>query len=303
MDNKLVLYQAQDGSIELKLDAENQTIWASQSQIAEVFGIDRTRITRHIANIFADSEVNQKSNVRKTHIANSDKPINLYSLDIILAVGYRTNSKQAIKFRQWSTSILKGYMIRGVVVNEKRLGQLGQYLEIISRSEISEVAGVGEVTKKYVNALHLLEDYDSSDLDAPKGDKEKWQLTYSDARKFLDELKISEAFGDNFANERSSSFGGIIAGLYQTFGGNELYGSVQEKAANLLYQVVKDHPFFDGNKRSAAALFIYFLAKNGVLRDISSNTLAATTLMVALSRPGEKDQIILLVRNFLDNTK
>lgn len=301
MDNKeIAIYQAKNGAIEIQLDGKQQTIWATQAQIAEVFGIDRTRVTRHIANIFEDKEVDEKSNVRKTHFANSDKPVNLYSLDIVLAVGYRTNSKQAIQFRRWASDIIKSYMVKGVVVNEKRLQQLGVVLDIISRSEIAEVAGVGEVMKNYVGALHLLEEFDENSLSEPKGSSESWQLTYNEARKFLDTLRSDENFGDNFASERNEQFRGIVAGLYQTFGGKELYGSVEEKAANLLYQVVKDHPFFDGNKRSGAALFIYFLARNGALRNINSNTLAAVTLMTALSRPSEKEQIILLIRNFLN---
>ncbi len=301
-DNETAIYQAKDGAIEIQLDSEQQTIWASQAQIAKVFGIDRTRVTRHIANIFADNEVGEKSNVRKTHFANSDKPVKLYSLDIVLAVGYRTNSKQAIQFRRWASDVIKDYMIKGVVVNQRRLDHLGLMLDIVSRSEIAEVAGVSDIIKHYIGALHLLEEFDENTLTEPKGRKSKWQLDYVDARKFLDTVKKNEAFNDNFANERNEQFKGIVAGLYQTFDGNELYESVEEKAANLLYQVVKDHPFFDGNKRSGAALFIYFLAKSGVRHDINSNSLAAITLMTALSKPSEKEQIILLIRNFLDSS-
>lgn len=297
--SEIVIYQAIDGSLELNLDTGHETIWASQAQIATIFEIDRTRVTRHINNIIKDKEIDEKSNVRKTHIANSDRPTKLYSLDMILAVGYRTNSKQAIKFRRWASEVLKGYLINGIVINQKRLDQLNKFVEVITRSDIAEVAGVGEMMKEYVHALHLLEAYDESKLKTPKGSKESWRLTYEEARSFLDTLREQEGFNDIFTKERDEHFKGIVAGLYQTFGGKELYSTVEEKAVNLLYQVVKDHPFFDGNKRGAAALFIFFLSKNKLAKNINSNTLAATTLLTALSEPQEHEQILLLIRNFL----
>lgn len=298
---EIIIYQ--DGStpkIEVKL--ENDTVWLSQAQLAELFGRDQSVISRHIKNATDEGEITVKSNMQNMHIANSDKPITYYDLDTIISVGYRVKSLTGVRFRRWATNILRTYTVKGVVVNEKRLAQLGLMLDIVSRSEIAEVAGVGEVIKDYVGALHLLEDYDENSLFVPKGSRESWQLTYDDARKFLDTLRSDENFGANFASERSEHFRGLVSGLYQTFGGNDLYGSVEEKAANLLYQVVKDHPFVDGNKRSAAALFIYFLAHNKALQNINSNMLAAVTLMTALSKPSEKEQIILLIRNFLSNT-
>lgn len=298
-DQKVIIYQNGD-DIELRVQLDHDTVWLNQAQLAELFGRDQSVISRHIKNAVKEGEINPKSNMQNMHIANSDKPVAYHDLDTIISVGYRVKSPAGVQFRRWATKVLRTYTTKGVVVNEKRLEMLGLALDIVSRSEVTEVAGVGEVMKQYVGALHLLAEYDENTLGEPKGSHESWQLTYSEARKFLDELKTSENFGDNFANERSEHFQGVIAGIYQTFDGDELYPTVQDKAANLLYQVVKDHPFFDGNKRSGAALFIYFLAKNNALRDINSNALAAITLMVALSSPGEKDQIILLIRNFLE---
>lgn len=303
-DTKVAIYHKGD-EIELRVQLDDETVWLSQAQMVELFDSSKANVSEHIKSIYAEGELHKESTVRKFRTVRIEgnreveREIEYYNLDLIISLGYRIKSKVATQFRIWATRVLKDYTIKGVALNQKRLDQLGKYLDIISRSEISEVAGVGELMKQYIDALHLLEQYDEGNLATPNGSSEKWRLTYDEARKFLDELKSSESFGDNFAQERDENFGGIVAGIYQTFDGKELYANVQDKAVNLLYQVVKDHPFIDGNKRSGAALFVYFLAKNGVLRDINSNTLAATTLMVALSRPEEKDQIILLIRNFL----
>ena len=274
MDSKVVIYQGKDGGIELNADPAQDTVWATHQQIADVFGIDRSGVTKHINKILDNGEIDEKSNVQKVHIANSDKPVKFYSLDVILSVGYSTNSGHAIKFRRWANTILKG-----AALNKKRLEQLNKILEVVERSELAEVAGVANLVKNYTKALNIFDEYDRDELKIPKGDKESWQLTYEEARNHLAEVKKIEGFNDNFAVERSGHLEGIINGLYQTFGGEELYSSLQEKAANLLYQVVKDHPFVDGNKRSAAALFVYFLYKNNALKDMNNNTLAAVTLL------------------------
>ena len=305
-NNKVAIYQNGD-DIELQVQLEDDTVWLTQVQMVNLFDSSKANISEHIKNIYDEAELLKSTTVRKFRtvqiegIRSVERNVDHYNLDMIISLGYRIKSKTATKFRIWATNVLKNYTLNGIAVNQKRLDELNLMLEIISRSEIAEVAGVSEIMKKYVGALRLLEAYDENTLSEPDGDKESWQLTYSEARAFLDELKTSEDFGDNFANERSEHFSGIVAGLYQTFGGEELYGNVQEKAANLLYQVVKDHPFFDGNKRSGAALFIYVIAKNNALRDINSNALAAITLMTALSKPDEKEQIELLIRNFLSN--
>jgi prophage maintenance system killer protein/prophage antirepressor-like protein len=300
----IIIYQGKDGEIKFNIDFNNDTLWATQSQIADIFGIDRTRITRHIANIFADKELDKESNVRKTHFANSDKLVNLYSLDIALAVGYRTNSKQAIKFRQWSNRVLKEYLLKGAAINKKRLEQLNKTIEIISRSQNLEVSGIANVLKMFSSGLDLLDNYDYQTLNKPKGTKSKWVLTYEQARKVIHSMKFNEK-SSLFGNEKDESFKSAINTIYQTFGKKELYPTIQEKAANLLYLIVKNHSVTDGNKRIAAAIFIYFLEKNAVLRNkkgrfiIDNNTLAAMTLMTALSNPKEKEQMILLIMNFL----
>jgi death-on-curing family protein len=286
----------------LEVTINQDTVWLTQAQLVDLYQSSKANISEHIKHILEEEELKHDSVVRKFRITASDGKkyeTEHYNLDMIISLGYRIKSKVATKFRIWATNVLKEYTLKGVAVNQKRLNQLGTYLDIVSRSEISEVAGVGEIVKGYIDALHLLEDYDENTLSEPKGDKECWQLTYKEARAFLNVLKTNENFGDNFSLERNEHFIGIISGLYQTFDSKELYESIQEKAANLLYQIVKDHPFLDGNKRSGAALFIYFLAKNGALRNINSNALAAITLMTALSTPNEKEQIILLIRNFL----
>ena len=304
---EIAIYQSKNGEIQLNIDTKQETVWATQTQIAEVFDIDRTRITRHIKNIFNDEEVSQKSNVRKTHFANSDKPVNLYSLDVILAVGYRTNSKQAIKFRQWANSVLKKYLLNGVVINQKRLEQLNKTIEIFSRSQNLEVSGVANILQNFTAGLDLLDNYDYQSLKKPKGTKNNRVLTYEDAKNVINSMKFNEK-SSLFGNEKDNSFKSSLNTIYQTFGKKEFYPTVEEKAANLLYLVVKNHSFIDGNKRIAAALFIYFLNKNGILLSkkgnfiIDNNTLAAMTLMIALSKPSEKEQMILLVMNFLEQS-
>jgi prophage maintenance system killer protein len=228
-----------------------------------------------------------------------------YNLDMILSVGYRINSRKAVTLRRWASTVLKEYLLKGVAINQERLAELNKIIEIVSRSEIDEVSGVAGVLANYTRALHILSDYDENKLAKPRGKKSKWQLTYDEARAFLNTIEFGRQ-NANFARERSQSFRGILATIYQTFGGVELYPTVQEKAATLLYLIVKDHPFFDGNKRSAAALFVYFLDRNRALRDkfgrqiIANNALAAITLVAALSKPAEKDQIVLLVMNLLE---
>lgn len=305
MDNKIVIYQSDDNEPEIQVKLENDTVWLNRTQLAELFGRDIKTIGKHINNSLAEelADISVVAKFATTATDGKTYQTEHYNLDMILSVGYRVKSSEGIKFRIWANQKLKEYLVKGVAVNHKRLEQLGKMLDIVSRSDIAEVAGVGEVVGQYVHALYLLEEYDENTLSEPKGRKSDWKLTYNDARNFLDILKNIEGFNDNFASERSDHIKGIVAGLYQTFDSNELYESVEEKAANLLYQVVKDHPFFDGNKRSGAALFIYFLAKSGIKHDINSNGLAAITLMTALSNPSEKDQIILLIRNFLDSSR
>ena len=304
MSEEIVIYTADSVDISLSIDSENDTVWANNQQIADLFGIDRTGVTRHINNILKTGEVSEESNVQKMHIASSDRPVKFYSLDVILSVGYRVNSVKAIAFRKWANEILRKFILEGAVVNERRIEQVGMVVNILSRSSDEMVSGIAGVLDRFSSGLDLLDSYDHQTLSKPKGEKPEWELTYSEARTFINTMSFNET-SDLFGAERDESFKGIVAGIYQSFGGVDIYQSVQEKAANLLYLIVKDHSFTDGNKRIAAALFVYFLEKNEALRDatghqvIENNALAAITLMIALSAPTEKEIMCMLVMNML----
>jgi prophage maintenance system killer protein len=307
---EIMIYESNGGVIELSVDFRNDTIWATQAQIAELFDVERSVVTKHLNNIIKSGELEESSICAFfAHMGNDGKQryeTKYYSLDAILSVGYRTNSKQAIKFRQWSNKVLKEYLLNGTAINQKRLEQLNKTLEIISRSAIPEVSGLADILQDFANGLDLLDKYDHQCLEKPKiAGEVDWQLTYSEARTFIDSMRFGNE-SSLFGHEKDESFKSSLGTIYQTFGGQELYPSVQEKAANLLYLVVKNHSFSDGNKRIAAALFVYFLEKSNVLKDkngkslIDNNALAAMTLMLALSKPQEKEIMCNLVMNFLE---
>jgi death-on-curing family protein len=302
--DELILYIDDDKEVQINADFKNDTFWATHQQIADLFEIDRSGITKHINRIIKDGEIDEKSNVQKMHIANSDRPVKFYNLDVILAVGYRVNSAKAVAFRKWATDILKQHLIQGYTVNRQRMQFLGKTLEILARSTDEMVQSVAELISQFTDGLDLLDNYDHNTFTKPKGEVGSSELTYELARQFIDTMKFgtdSELFG----NERGDTFKGVLGSIYQTFAEQDLYPTLQEKAANLLYMVVKDHPFTDGNKRIAAGLFVYFLELNGALRTsagmqiIDNNSLAAITLMIALSKPEEKEIMCLLVMNML----
>ena len=302
-EQDVVIYTAPGMELSLSLDREHDTVWASQAQIVELFGVDQSGVSRHIRSIFKGAEVDQESNMQKVHIPSSDRPVALYSLDVILAVGYRANSARAIEFRRWASGVLKQYMLAGAALNERRLAELGQVIQVLSRSTDELVAGVADVLAGYLPGLQLLRDYDDGQIDAAPGAIPGWELTTDEARTVI--VQLAEAFPADalLGKERGHALDGIVGAIYQSFGGEDLYPTVEEKAANLLYLVVKDHPLADGNKRSAATLFVTFLARNGVLEGadgqprVSNSALAALTLMVAMSDPKEKELMVsLLVR-------
>ncbi|MDZ4179252.1 MAG: virulence protein RhuM/Fic/DOC family protein [Coriobacteriia bacterium] len=302
-EQDIVVYIAQDVELSLPLDAEHETVWATQAQIEELFAVDQSGVSRHIRNVFRSTEVDRESNMQKVHIGSSDRPVTLYSLDVILAVGYRANSARAIEFRRWASGVLKQYMLAGVALNERRLREIGQVVQVLSRSSDELVAGVAEVLSEYLPGLQLLRDYDEGQLESAPGASLGWELTVDEARAVISQLSEKFPMDTLFGKERSDALDGIVGAIYQSFGGQDLYSSVEQKAANLLYLVVKDHPLVDGNKRSAAALFVTFLARNGILYavdgrpSISNNALAALTLLVAMSDPKEKELMVaLLVR-------
>ncbi len=305
---EIVVYVGPGVELSLPLDRERETIWASQAQIAELFGVDRSRVTRHVNNVFRDEEVSQESNVRKAHIASADRPVAFYSLDVILAVGYRANSGRAIQFRRWASGVLKDYIVAGVAVNTKRLDDLGSIVRLLSRADNELVSGVADVLAGYIPGLQLLREYDDGHIATSAGAAPGWELTTEEARAVI--KRVGAAFPQDklFGHDPQGKLDGTIGAIYQGFAGHDIYPTVEDKAANLLYLVVKDHALADGNKRSAAALFITFLDRNGILHDgegrprISNNALAAITLMVALSDPSEKDLMVALITRMLSGT-
>jgi prophage maintenance system killer protein len=285
---------------------DKETVWLTQAQMTILFERDQSVVSRHIRNAVAEQEIDPKSNMQNLHIANSDRPTTYYDLDVIISVGYRVKSPRGVQFRRWATKVLREHIVKGYTVNETRLAQLKQTVQILSRSAIPEIAGAANILMQFASGLDLLDQYDHQSLQKPKNGRKrgKWELSYEEARKFVDSMK----FGNEsalFGAEKDDSFKSSLGAIYQSFGGQDLYPTAQEKAANLLYFVVKNHSFTDGNKRIAAALFVYFLGKQKLLykKDgspvIDNSTLAAMTLMIALSRPDEKETMVKLVMNFM----
>ena len=303
-EKELVLFESEDKTVSLSVPFENETVWLNQRQMIDLFERNQSVISRHIKNVFEEGEVEEKSNMHFLHNAFSDKPVAYYSLDVIISVGYRVKSKRGIEFRKWANKILKQYILKGYAANEHRLEELRQTLQIIRRTEKQlDTNQILSVIEQYTVALDLLDDYDHLSVKKPAGTEATYRLTYEEAREVIDSMK----FGDTsslFGNEKDDSFKGSIGAVYQTFGGTDVYPTVQEKAANLLYFITKNHSFNDGNKRIAAAMFLYFLNKNDILfkygrKQIEDNTLVAITIMIAESKPDEKELMINLVMQFL----
>ncbi|MDR0514845.1 MAG: virulence RhuM family protein [Coriobacteriaceae bacterium] len=313
MNEQIMIYQTTEAAIEIEVRTDTDTVWLNRQQMADLFGRDVKTIGKHINNALreelADFVVVAKFATTTQHGAMPGKTqthqVEHYNLDMILSVGYRVKSSEGIRFRQWANTVLKQYLLEGAAINQHRLAQMEKAINILSRSTDDMVSGIANVLDRFSSGLDLLDSYDHQTLAKPAGSVSEWQLTYAEARAFVDSMKFNES-SDLFGVERDESFKGIVAGIYQSFGGTELYPSVQEKAANLLYLIVKNHSFTDGNKRIAAALFVYFLDKSGMLRasdgtmPINNSALAAITLMVALSKPEEKEVMCLLVMNMLD---
>ena len=307
MKNEIILFENQDVKLEVNLNEEN--VWLTQNQMAELFGRDVKTISKHIINTF-DEELDEKSNSQKTRIANSDKPVNLYNLDVIISVGYRVKSQNGIIFRKWANKILKDYMIKGYSINTKRLEYLEKTIKLIdiagridSKLNGSEAQDIIKVINNYSTALNLLDDYDHKRVVKPSGIIKNEKITYDECIKIISELKFNNE-SELFALERNEGLKSIIGAIYQSFDNKDLYITVEEKAANFLYLITKNHSFIDGNKRIAAVLFIYFLEKNSILyrneiQVIDNNTLVAITLLIAQSNPEEKGLLVDLVMNFL----
>jgi hypothetical protein len=251
-ENQLAVFVTSDFEVKLQFDSEAQTFWATQAQLVEIFGVSVSTVSRHIKNIFQDGEVDEKSNLQKMQFAFSDRPTTLYGLDVILAVGYRTNSARAIGFRKWATSILEQYVVDGIAVNQNRLEELGKIVQVLARSMDELVAGSAEIISEYLPGLQMLRDYDNGQVTAEPNTTPGWQLTIEEARNIIASTAKNFPSDTMFGGERGEALQGVLGAIYQGFAGNELYSTVEEKAANLLYLIVKDHPLTDGNKRSAA---------------------------------------------------
>ena len=326
-ENKIVIYQTDNGQTQIDVRLENETVWLSQAQMAELFMKDRTVISRHINNIFKEGElerdvvcVNFAHTTRHGAIEGKSQhqEIVLYNLDVIISVGYRVKSKRGTAFRIWARNILKQYLIKGYAISERirheQVGELRQLVGMLGRTiqsqpllTTNESQALFDVVTDYTYALDTLDNYDYQRLTIEKTtQKERFHATYENAMNEINTLR--DKFGDSglFGNEKDDSFKSSIGQIYQTFGGEELYPSVEEKAAMLLYLVTKNHSFSDGNKRIAATLFLWFLNNNGILyradgsKRIADNTLVALTLMIAESRTEEKDVMVKVVVSLIN---
>ena len=310
MKNEIILFENQD--VKLEVNMKDETVWLTQEQMARLFDRNIGVISRHIKNIFTENELDMESNLQKMQIPNSDKPVSFYSLDVIISVGYRVKSKNGIIFRKWANKILKDYLIKGYAVNQKRLEYLEKTIKLIDiagrideKLNGSEAQEIIKVINNYSNALNLLDDYDHKRISKPNGTINNNKITYEDCMDIISKLKFNSD-SDLFALERNKGLQAIIGNIYGTFDGKDLYPTIEEKAANFLYLITKNHTFIDGNKRIAATLFIYFLEFYNILYNengqvIDNNTLVAITLLIAQSNPKEKDILIDLVMNFLNN--
>lgn len=300
--NEIVIFETEDKKIILPVAVENDTVWLNQNQMIELFGRDQSVISRHIRNVFKEQEVDEKSNMHFLHIANSDKPVAYYSLDVIISVGYRVKSRRGVEFRRWANSVLKQYILRGYAVNDNRIKQLGEVIRIMKRTEDElDSKQVLSVIEKYSAALDLLDSYDHQNMTRPKGNEATYVLKYEECMQVIQSMRFGDE-SDLFGREKDDSFKGSIGNIYQSFGGVDVYESLEEKAANLLYFVTKNHSFFDGNKRIAATMFLYFLDKNQALfldgkKKIEDSTLVALTIMIAESRAEEKEMMISVIMN------
>lgn len=316
----IVIYQSADGSIATEVRLEGETVWLRQEQIGQLFGRERSVITKHLRNVFVEGELVEKSNVQNLHIANSDKPVKFYNLDVIISVGYRVKSPEGTRFRIWANRVLKDYLVQGYALNKQKLEAQQEKLvelkqaialsaRLIQNKDLShgESQGILAILEKYSHALTVLDDYDhqrlqvvgTRTLELPK-------ITYTESMQQILLWRQRESLGGLFGNEKDDSFKSSLETIYQTFDGKELYPSIEEKAANLLYFIVKNHSFTDGNKRIAAAIFVWFLQRHDFLynamgeKRIADNALVAFTLLIAESKPEEREMMVKVIINLIN---
>lgn len=320
-NNQIVIYQTPDGQTQIDVRMENDTVWLSTSQMSILFDREESNIRRHVINVFNDGELERENNVQNLHVNGVKKPVPFYNLDVIISVGYRVKSQRGVQFRQWANKILKEYLVKGYAINNRIAAQkyeeLSQLVHLLGRTINNEPELItGDDSRELVNvvtdytyALDTLDRYDYQQLTIEHTTiEESFRATYDSAMETIETLK--EKFGGStlFGKEKDGSFRSSIGQIYQTFDGDELYPSVEEKAAMLLYLVVKNYSFVDGNKRIAATLFLWFMQNNGILynpdgtKRISDGTLVALTLMIAESRADEKDMILKVIVNLINKS-
>lgn len=318
LNDKIVIYRTADGQTSIDVKLEDETVWLSANQMANLFDRDEKTIRKHINNVFSEGELEKENNTHFLRVDGVKQPVAFYSLDVIISVGYRVKSQRGTQFRIWANKVLKEYLVKGYAVNkaltEQRYTELKQLVTVLGRTVKAQEAltsedalNLVEVVSDYTYALDTLDKYDYQQLAVEQTTNDvKFHATYEGAMQAIEELK--EKFGGSqwFAHEKDDSFKSSIGQIYQTFGGQDLYPSVEEKAAMLLYLVTKNHSFSDGNKRIAATLFLWFMAGNGILynpdgsKRIADNTLVALTLMIAESRTEEKDVMVKVVVNLIN---
>ena len=308
--NELVIFETTDNAIKLEVPVEGETVWLNRQQMAELFDRDVKTIGKHINNALKEELEGQvvvaKFATTTQHGAIEGKTqthmTDFYNLDVIISVGYRVKSKRGVEFRRWANSVLKQYILQGYAVNHNRMSQLGEVIQIMKRTQNDlDSRQVLHVIQKYSEALELLDSYDHQTMVRPKGNTATYELTYEECMDVISYMRFGNE-SNLFGKEKDDSFRGSIGNIYQSFDGQDLYPSLEEKAAHLLYFVTKNHSFLDGNKRIAATIFLYFLDKNGVLfmdgeKLIDDHTLVALTIMIAESKPDEKEMMITVIMN------
>lgn len=307
-ENEILFFETEDKQVKLPVNVENGSVWLNQNQIAKLFDRDIKTIGKYISTALKEELDNIESTVAEFATVQMEgnreveRNVEYYNLDVIISVGYRIQSKRGVEFRRWANSVLKQYILNGYAVNDIRIRQLGEVIRIMTRPENeSDSRQVLSVIEKYSSALDLLDSYDHQNMTRPEGNRATYVLSYEECMDVIQSMRFGDE-SDLFGKEKDDSFKGSIGNIYQSFGEIEIYESLEEKAANLLYFITKNHSFFDGNKRIAATMFLYFLDKNKALfidgqKKIEDATLVALTIMIAESRPEEKEMMISVVMN------
>ena len=317
-DNQIIIYQTADNQTQIDVRLENETVWLTTHQMAMLFDREESNIRRHVINVFKERELDRENNVHFLHVNGVKKPVPFYNLDVIISVGYRVKSQRGVQFRQWANRVLKQYLIKGYAINERlrheQISELRQLVQVVSRTlqhreqeNTIETQDLLDVVVDYTYALDTLDNYDYERLTIDQTTKvASFHATYENAMEQIQRLRDKFGASILFGNEKDDSFRSSIGQIYQTFGGEDLYPSVEEKAAMLLYLVTKNHSFSDGNKRIAATLFLWFLNNNHLLyhsdgsKRIADSTLVALTLMIAESKTEEKDVMVKVVVNLIN---